>query len=143
MRIEGAKRIRKYIEEHQLEAYFKVPQKWIYVIPKQYEKGKDYYLKYTILVEEDMELLPKNGNLKMWQSDQVTSHLLQEVYLIIKKLGLRDCAKPDNIPFSSDFRIAFIDTQTFGESSIPYQRLLPFLNTKNKKYGSILSTLRP
>lgn len=134
MRIEGARRIREYVEERQWGDQFKVPQKWIYIIPEGSYVDKGYYVKETVLVEEDMDLLSKKDNLKMWKGDFVTPALLDQIYSILKDIGLLDCAKPDNIPFSTDLKIAFIDTQTFDASIVSYERLTPFLNKPNKKH---------
>lgn len=134
MRIKGAEKIRQEIFAHNLEDTFKVPQKWIYALPTDNLPPEGYYTKYYILVEEDMEILSDKENKAYWASDSVTEELLLEVYKIIKKLGLSDCAKPDNIPFSRDGRIAFIDTQTYGEKSIKFKKLTPFLSKRNQAY---------
>lgn len=139
LRIEGATRIRNYVDRHQWNDHFKVPQKWIYIIPKGTARADGYYEKQTILVEEDMGLLSEKKNLQVWKGDSISKTLLEQVYHIITDLGLRDCAKPDNIPFSLDGRIAFIDTQTFDEPPIPYQRLTHYLNKSNQKYWKSLT----
>ena len=139
LRIEGVRRIREYIDARGWNSDFKVPYKWIYVIPKNTTRAEGYYEKFTILVEEDMELLKEKHNVERWGSSAVTPELLQKVYAIITDIGLRDCAKPDNIPFSTDGRIAFIDTQTFDISEIPYHRLLHYLNKSNRQYWKALT----
>lgn len=139
LRIEGARRIRDYIDARGWNSDFKVPYKCVYVIPKGTSRADGYYEKRTILVEEDMELLKEKKNLERWRSDAVTPELLDKVYAILTDIGLRDCAKPDNIPFSVDGRIAFIDTQTFGAPEVPYHRLEHYLNKSNRQYWKALT----
>jgi hypothetical protein len=139
LRIEGARRIRDYIDARGWNSDFKVPYKWIYIIPKGTTRAEGYYEKRTILVEEDMELLKEKKNLERWRSDAVTPELLDKVYAILTDIGLRDCAKPDNIPFSVDGRIAFIDTQTHDAPEVPYHRLLNYLSKPNRQYWKSLT----
>jgi hypothetical protein len=54
--------------------------------------------------------------------------------LSLRKLGLNDCAKPDNIPFCSDITIAFLDTQTHHQWPILYHRLTPYLSLEKSVY---------
>lgn len=138
-RIEGAGKIRDYIEQHQWGDQFKVPQKWIYLIPESSIPSKNYYPKYTILVEEDMDILSNKENLAIWGGDSITPAFLDQIYQMITELGLTDCAKPDNIPFSVDSRVAFIDTQSHGNSYIAYDSLTRHLNKANKKYWKKLT----
>lgn len=134
LRVEGAKRIREYVALHQWEDLFKVPTKWIYIIPESSKEANGYYVKYTMLVEEDMRLRSASKNEEMWKGDGISHDLLHRLYRIITDLGLRDCAKCDNIPFCRDGKIAFIDTQTFDAPPVSYQRLTPKLNRTNRQY---------
>lgn len=138
MRINGANKIRTFILDKRLDDKFKVPQKWIYKLPKKNSKLDQYYLKNTILVEEDMDLLSDDQNKNKWKND-ITQLDLDNIYLILNELGLYDCAKPDNIPFSQDGKIAFIDTQTHGCSSINYKKLIPYLSKDNQNYWKKLN----
>lgn len=122
-RIKGASKIAALIEREGLEAFFKVPKKWIYPLPKGSKADKDFPCKNFILVEEDMDLLDAKANIEAWKSVQVTSDLLVHLYTILKEVGLRDCAKIENIPFSKDGKIAFIDTESFGYDKVPFKRL--------------------
>lgn len=139
MRVEGANQIRAYIEDYQLESLFKVPQKWIYRLPKHPRPPEGYYLRKTILVEEDMDLLSNKENEETWKSDLITYSLLDALYLILRDIGLKDCCRPENIPFSSDGRIAFIDTQTHGSKTVNFSQLNPYLSPKNKRYWKMVS----
>lgn len=133
LRIQGSLKVRQQIERANLHHLIKVPQKWIYKIPKKPTLIEGYMPKTSILVEEDMDLLSKEDNEAIWASPFVTNEHLDAVYLILSQVGLSDCAKPDNIPFSRDGRIAFIDTQTSGES-VPYKNLSTWLSEANKNY---------
>ncbi len=134
MRIEGVRRINEYVQQHNLNHLFKAPQKWIYIIPESAPKADNYYPKFTILVEERMDILSDKKNLDMWKGKGISKPFLNELYQLITQLGLRDCAKPDNIPFCKDRRVAFIDTQTFDENPVSYYRLTRNLNADNRKY---------
>ncbi len=134
MRVDGANKIRAYLAQYRLEAEFKVPYKWIYLLPKHPLPPEGYYQRQSILVEEDMEILSDRKNKQAWASKAVTRELLDTLYLILEELGLRDCAKPDNIPFSKDGRIAFIDTQTHGSKTVHFFKLNGSLSPKNRKY---------
>ena len=138
MRIQGANRIRTMISERCLEGEFKVPRKWIYKLPSSHQPSSGYLAKHYILITEDMDILSGKENEEAWASDWVTPKLLDDLYGILKDLGLHDCAKPDNIPFSRDGRIAFIDTQ-YCDQSVDYKRLIPFLSESNKSHWKIIS----
>lgn len=139
MRVEGANKIRTYLVQYRLESTFKVPSKWIYRLPSHPLPPEGYYQRQSLLVEEDMEILSDRKNKQEWASESVTHALLDSLYLILKDLGLRDCAKPDNIPFSKDGRIAFIDTQTHCSNTVHFFKLNNFLSPVNKKYWKSLT----
>jgi hypothetical protein len=139
LRIQGANKIRRELKAQGIEHLFKVPQKWIYALPAHPQPPSGYYTKYYILVEEDMELFSKDDNERLWASSLVTFELLDHLYAILKKIGLRDCAKPDNIPFSLDGRIAFVDTQTFGSKKVRYKKLNPYLSPSNYAYWKTIT----
>lgn len=138
LRVEGALRVRREIEVNNLQEFIKVPQKWIYKLPKRPSPPKGYASKKYILVEEDMNLLSQTENENLWASSLVTAQHLNAVYLVLKKVGLSDCAKPDNIPFSVDGRLAFIDTQTHG-GDVPFDDLTSWLSTENQAYWQQLT----
>jgi hypothetical protein len=131
-RIQGANLIREQIAARNLSHLMKVPQKWIYVLPHHPKAPKDYYPKATLLIEDDMDILSRDDNFATWESDVVTEELLTALYHLLADLGLKDCAKPDNIPFSHDGRIAFVDTQTFGVKKVLFKKLTHYLSEPNK-----------
>lgn len=133
LRIQGAEKIRQELAINDRKKRFKVPKKWIYALPTYPQLPKGYPLKQFILVEEDMDIFSNKENKALWKSDYVTPELLDELYILLKKLGLNDCAKPENIPFSKDGKIAFIDTQSHG-NKVEFKRLSSFLSESNKLY---------
>lgn len=139
MRIQGAEKVRKAITNRGLDALFKVPHKWIYQLPDNHFPQTGYYAKHYILVEEDMDLVSDKENKAIWKSSLITFALLDDIYAILKAVGLSDCAKPDNIPFSIDGKIAFIDTQTHGNKQVNYGKLTPFLSEANQAYWKSLT----
>lgn len=131
-RIEGIKKIERIIDRKGWNHLFKVPSKYVYQVPAG-KKTKNYLTKHFVLVETDMELVPENQNLNTWKSHSLSHEQLNALFVILKKVGLRDCATPDNIPFSKDGRIAFIDTQTHGVK-VPFSDLSPYLSRTNRHY---------
>ncbi len=139
LRAKGVKKIRREISARELETLFKTPHKWIYALPQHPRPPEGYYTKQYILVEEDMDLLSDEENKALWASDAVTTEVLDHLFAILNKIGLRDCAKPDNIPFSRDGRIAFIDTQTFGIKNVRYEKLNDYLSKPNQAYWKMIT----
>lgn len=141
LRIQGVQRIEEVIAAYGLESLFKCPKKWIYALPKDPKPPEGYLDKSYILVEEDMDLMSSKANGKRWRSNAVTHEMLDQLFLIIHEAGLADSTKPDNIPFSTDGRIAFIDTEIHGKKKIDYSNLLPYLSNKNQAHWNSLIEL--
>ena len=137
--MQGAEKIRREIAKRGIDAYFKVPQKWIYAVPQVFLPPSGYQTKYYILVEEDMDIVSDDENKFIWASSQVTPQMLDSLFGLLKTIGLNDCAKPDNIPFSRDGRIAFIDTQAFY-GRVDYSNLTPYLSRSNQIYWEQLTS---
>ena len=134
LRIQGAKAIRKFIKANNWQEQFKVPQKWIYTLPEKPAPPRDFLSKRYILVEEDMSLHSHDENKYQWGSEIVTTELLDHLFQMLNELGLHDCASIDNIPFSIDGRIAFIDTQTFNQWPVDFGKLSRYLTQEMKIY---------
>lgn len=132
-RIQGAQRIRDYIQANSLEHLFKVPQKWLYRLPEHPAPPKELLRKNYILICENMDILDREQNKKAWAEGLLPYDTLYQVYTLINELGLHDCASIDNIPFCSDGRIAFIDTETFEEWPVDFKKLTPYLSSDNQK----------
>ncbi len=132
-RIRGANDIRDFIEKHGLTHLFKVPRKWVYLLPPHHRpEGDQYHPRETILVVEDMHILSSSENRKMWKSEAVTEELLQKLYFINSSLGLWDSANPNNIPWSIDGKVAFVDTQGHHAQLLHSHELLRFLSKPMK-----------
>lgn len=134
IRIMGAEKIRKYVEENDLEHFFKVPHKWIYSLPPATSQNAMFLKKHFILIEEDMEIYEDAVNENLWRSEAITKDFLFSLYCVLESQGLRDCAKPENIPFSRDGRVAFVDTQTWKEWPVSYKKLTPYLSPSMQRH---------
>jgi hypothetical protein len=133
-RAKGAERIAKIIKDNGYQSLFKVPRKWIYVLPEHPKLADGYVGRETLLVEEDMQILPNGENLQKWKSSDVSHEQLRGLYVIIRDAGLSDCLKPANIPFSVDGKVSFVDTEQFGESNIRYKQLKKYLSVENQAF---------
>lgn len=124
-RIEGANLIRDAIQKHGYKKTFKVPKKWIYVLPDLPE-APGTHKKHFVMVVEDMNLESKSVNKMMWEDCFVlTTTKLKALHHLLTELGLIDSIYIDNTPFSKDGRIAFIDTEHYNKWPVHYNRLLP------------------
>ncbi len=137
-RITGAELIRKYIEENSLEEIFKVPQKWIYRLPDFPAPAREFLKKEYILIVEDMELVSREENKELWSSALVTPDLLHHIFTLLNTIGLHDCGSIENIPFTKDGRIAFIDTETYNSWPVNFKKLAPGLSKEMKIYWNQL-----
>ncbi len=115
-RIYGSKLIRKTIEEKAYTASFKVPYKWLYLIPNKTEGRK------FILIAEDMNLLPHLNNKATWKN-QMTYEQVYMLWDIFETCGLYDSVYIHNVPFCKDLKMAFVDTEDFYHWPVPYNRL--------------------
>lgn len=136
-RIKTANKIRNAIAQRGLDAEFKVPHKWIYQLPNSPKPPNGYAEKHYILVAEDMVILPDAENEALWASDSISHQLLTDLYGLLKDLGLRDCTKPDNLPFSYDGRVSFIDTQ-YLHRSVDFEDLSNSLSLGNREFWKSL-----
>lgn len=138
-RIKGAELIRESINRHDYDNFFKVPKKWIYLLPDHPSPSPHYLRKMFILVEEDMELFDHKTNENLWGSEWVTKELLHALYTIITELGLLDSARPENCSFSIDRKAAFIDTELYHRSRVKYENLTPYLSPPMQDYWNKLT----
>lgn len=133
-RIRGAKIIEAQLEANRYNALFKVPKKWIYLLPRQQNENAEHRLNF-ILVVEDMNIVSSKKNKFLWNS-KVKKKTLGALYKILKQNYLIDSVYIDNIPFSKDGRIAFIDTEHYNTFVKPLQpeQLLYHLSTEMQIY---------
>lgn len=133
-RVIGSHLVRESIQRHHYDHLFKVPRKWIYLLPDEPSPPPNYLRKMFILVEDDMELYPDKINEQLWGSSWVTRELLKALYTIVTELELFDCAKPVNCSFSKDGKAAFIDTQSYFRGYVKYEKLTPYLSPKMQRF---------
>jgi hypothetical protein len=133
-RCKGARLIQEEIDNNQWQDIFKVPRKWIYPLPPHPAPSGEGPAKYFILVEDDMDIYPSMHNYRLWGSKFVTKKKLDALFALVQKLGLWDCAKPDNAPISKDNKIAFVDTQTFHRWPVAFEKLTKYLNAEMAAY---------
>lgn len=133
LRIRGARLIQEQIDKRGLSHLFKVPKKYLYPLPESSSCSSDFYSKDYLLVEDNMDIYPDSENNKIWKSDQVSQEHLQHLFTLVKTLGLSGSVKPANVPFSTDGRIAFVDTQAFHRK-VDFKHFKPFLSKKNREY---------
>lgn len=126
-RVLGARLIRETIEEKDYTASFKVPYKWIYIIPNKTEGRK------FLLVSEDMELLPHLDNKVTWKN-QMTYEQVYMLWDIFETCGLYDSVYIHNVPFSKDLKITFVDTEQFHHWPVPYKKLNKFFSKAKSKF---------
>lgn len=141
-RITGANILRKAIPRLGYSDMFKVPKKWIYPLP--YEPSPPdspgYYRKNFILIAKDMDIVSVVKNRKKWREDIKRSHL-KALYILIKKYGLDDSIRPNNVPWSRDGKLAFVDTEVHHRFPVNFHPMLEYLNTDNRKYWRELTGL--
>lgn len=133
-RIDGARLIKSEIRKRGIGYLFKVPKKWIYPVPEYPAPSSKAFRKNFILIEEDMNIYPHEQNYEQWQNNPaLTPQTLQILYDLIQDLGLAD-SRPENLPFSKDGRIAFVDTEIFNEWPAKLAKLTKALKGNNKAY---------
>jgi hypothetical protein len=122
-RINGAALIRQEIDLLDVGSYFKVPGKWIYPLPDE-PLGIYPNPKHFVLIVENMHVKSARANEEMWLSPYIMDEArMRALYLILQQVGLYDSVYIDNIPFCSDTRQAFIDTEHYLRWPVPLDRL--------------------
>lgn len=140
-RIEGARAIQACIDRHEFSNFF-VPKKWIYPLPAEPSPPNDpsFNRKNFILIVEDVYHLPKKQLFKAFKK-KMTPQILQELAIIIKEEGLVDSVYPDNIPFTTSGKLAFLDTEhCFPGKEIPFEKLTPFLSPSMQIFWQSITT---
>lgn len=133
-RIHGAAVIKDCVQKHNFGRFFKIPQKWIYPLPLEpYPSDGNCNRKNFILVVEDMDILDHKQNVKAYLK-KPTPEMLNALYIVIKEAGLLDSVYIDNIPFTKEGKIAFIDTEHCLKGPIKFGILSQFLSTQMSAY---------
>lgn len=134
-RIQGAAWIRQLIVEKGYERIFKVPYKWIYLLPPGSKRS-------CLLVVEDMKLVSRQENLAIW-SKGITRAKLDRFYDLLKAGGLFDSMYPSNSHYAQDGKIAFIDTEHYQGGPVRYNRLCRYLSKGAALYWTELIARDP
>ncbi len=109
-RVRGAQQIAQVIERYNLQ-HIIVPQKFLYHLP-----GTPYKLtdENFLVVAQRLDLVDEELMPRMWDILNVEQE--DELAKVIKKVGYFDVSE-DNICFTTDGKIAFIDTEPHREGS--------------------------
>jgi hypothetical protein len=135
-RIIGAHYVREAIERLGYKKLFKVPHKWIYPIPHEPPVIPGSYRQNFLLVVEDMHIFKSGDNKGWWKSIAMNKELVDAIFTIFQDVGLSDSVYPDNLPFSHDRRMAFVDTQHYHKWPIHFEKLLPYFSFQMQAYWS-------
>lgn len=133
-RIYGARKAQEIVTAHGWERIFKVPKKWLYIVPENppplqtLSKRKQF-----ILVVENMHILDSKQNSAKWKDDHLKKSFLDILYLFLTEGGFSDSPMAHNIPFAKDGRVAVIDTEYYN-GPVPYKKLLKDLHSSRAKY---------
>lgn len=133
-RIEGLRIVKAAIERHGYQKYFKTPKKWIYPLPTNPAPPQGYFRKYFILIVEDMHVLERDENYGLWKSDLMTKERLTAIYTLLQEEGLYDSLHAMNLPFCSDKKQAFVDTEQYHRWPVPYSSMLRYLTETMQKH---------
>lgn len=138
-RIIGAAYTRQAIERHGWNNWFKVPKKWLYPLPPEPAPPRGYRHGNFILVVEDMDIYEKKQNFAIYKSPKLSKEKLQALFTIIYEEGLDDSVVPNNVPFSKDQRIAFVDTQFYHKWPVRFYLTYLFLDPEMKPYWKLIT----
>lgn len=138
-RAKGRELMQQFLDENPVyNQYFKVPLKWIYQIPAKRRgaaTGISVPREYILLVE-NMYLVDKKTNEEMYKKN-ITYKALDGLYLIIDQTGFSD-GHIANLPFSSDGRIAFIDTEYTNTWPVHFDWMTKWFSPRKKRYWEAL-----
>lgn len=135
-RIKGALCLQAIIDENKrYKKYFKVPKKWIYILPKE-NRGKGEFARESVLLVEDMQITDKETNRALHRV--LWSYAgLDALYTVLQKSGFSD-GHIDNLPFSTDHRVAFIDTEYTNQANVHFDWLTKWFADSKQPYWEAL-----
>lgn len=133
-RIKGALLAQELIDKHQWQHLFKVPRKWLYLLPDDPTPISGQPPKRVILIAEDMRLLSRDASYSKWKDPSLSHTLMKAVFTLLTEGGFSDSAYAFNLPFAKDGRIAIIDNDKHNKRPVPCSKLLKYLDSKNKRY---------
>jgi len=127
-----ARSLKKAIKDHGYQKYFKVPKKWIYLIPDN-PQSTGPYPKHFILIATKINTTKGHINRFKWQTE-VSRKLLDAVWIINQQEGLVDSCVGHNLPFTKDNKLAYIDLEQHHKWPVPFHRLNGYLNPEMQDY---------
>lgn len=137
-RIEGALLIRRAIDRYGLQDILRVPKKWIYVLPTEPSAAQkeDITPHHSILVVEDMKIVKHSENADLYKN-AITEKQLDALFKVLIECKLIDSVLIDNIPFTKNKKIAFVDTEMSGRGLriwLRVQKLEKYLSPEMQRY---------
>lgn len=140
-RIKGAECIQASIDKHGFNHLAKTPKKWIYPLPTVTTGEEGPFRKNFILVVENMHILSNTKNRIKYQ-ESINKERMKALYILLTENLLIDSIYLDNIPFSKDGKIAFIDTEHYLTTLRPLKlhRMTKFFSPIMQEYWEQLIT---
>lgn len=139
-RCKGVELINTCIKKHRLQSLFKVPRKWIYLLPANPSPpvSPRYLRKNCILVCDNMRILEHSENEKKYKH-KVDKKRLKAIYVILQECGLYDSVFIFNMPFNKEGFICLIDTEYWHKWPVPFNRLTKFFPKDLQDYWTKLT----
>lgn len=135
-RVRGSEIARNIVDSHNWNHLFKVPHKWIYILPDK-PGSAEKYPKNIILVAEDMKILSRRYNYSKWRN-KMTTPLLEAIFAVLTEGGFYDAAYAFNMPYATDGRIALIDLEQYHGWPVPYHKLNKYLSSTMEAYWNLM-----
>lgn len=128
----GVGQVEKIIQRYRIK-HCVTPKKYIYPLPPEPSPpdSEFYSRKSIVLLVDDMQLVDEETNRKYWKTLITKSHL-NELYMIMSRANGRSY-RADNIPFTKDKKIAFIDTE-YPTAEPNYRQIRRYLSKKMRNY---------
>lgn len=142
-RIRGAIYAQSIVDKHQWNKLFKVPRKWLYILPEDPNPNPAIPSKRVILIAEDMRLLSKDDSYRKWRQANFDKKLFKAVFQVLTEGGFSDSAYAFNLPFAKDGRIALIDNDKYNKRPIPFHNLFKYIHPSLKTYAEKLMQESP
>jgi hypothetical protein len=129
-RVEGADRLRAFIEEHRLR-HVVVPRKWILELSREFSSRSS---RSYVLVVERLDLLDEKDSRRAYR--HIDEALLRELCLVVHEFrGLDSVVK--NVPFTRQGQVAFVDTEHWNRrrrrKNGPLRHLRGYLSHKRAR----------
>jgi hypothetical protein len=131
-RIRGSRTIRQFIEGNHITQIV-VPRKWLYLLPEKFfnpETGEPSYL----LIAERIDILDTRHTKELYSSEMPRKLLREFVAIITRFRGLDSTI--DNMPFTKEHKIAFIDLHKWQQEWRPFLKVVrDFMLPNDIKYA--------